>query len=190
MLIGDSHAAMLSKVVIEAANDLGANSVVFTKSNCKFILANHNLSKLNLALDCYLHNNQILEYLKFHHVDVLIISYDSAKTKDISNIFQNISLLQKYVKRTIFIGPIPEYNLATYLSFHPSADAREESKYISSHLAAFNTSYIDAYEIFCPNYICQNLIGMYYQDYGHLNVRGAEAMKASIKDTLNNPPRV
>jgi peptidoglycan/LPS O-acetylase OafA/YrhL len=185
-LLGDSHAAMFSRLFVNVARTSNIRLTIFTASNCKFVLPSDNPDQIDLPEGCYQHNVEILNYLKAHPVDTLVASYDSAPTKQVASLLSNLDILLPYTSHIILLGPVPEYNASTYLNSAPSSQARLETQFVNS--IPKNVRFVDTYSVLCPDYVCSKGILREYQDYGHLNEDGANLLATQILRALDNMP--
>ncbi len=212
LLIGDSHAASISRAIISLGDSNEMNTFVFTFSGCGFVLSDKefitSLSYPNLTADCIRHNQSILNFIQKSKPTVVIYANRSSSIMVFPNNFtsrtqykeiiaKNLKVLMKENIDIIHIGSTPE--------LLPSRTVLQDgfrNKVIFSKIPLEDNSfwksnritnyYQDTLDIFCPEKVCRNNSseGWLFQDGNHLSELGANKLipKLSplIKEILDN----
>ena len=210
LLIGDSHAAAVSRAIIELGNNNRLKTFVFTFQGCGFVLNNKNFdSSYNypfLKPSCLVHNKSILEFVNLRKPTIIIWVHRSSSIMVEPNnlfsrsqyndmVYKSLLELKKLNKNIIVVGSGPEYidqnswiqklfkvNNSVYSSI-----PFEDNVYWSK-IASDNFYYLDTLKIFCPQNICLNkLDGKWlFQDRDHLSELGAKMLIPDLDILVKN----
>jgi hypothetical protein len=216
MLIGDSHAASLSKMVVNLSRSLGMNTYIFTMEGCGFILkrldTKSSLDFPFLTPDCIKHNNSILAYVKElkptvivwgHHSSSIYVTPNNSDSRLYFNQQQKFSFeaLRLEESRIINVGSVPElqpisFRLGALLgvkSRYSEIPSQDNSYWITNWEKAM---YLNSLDIFCPKGHCFNKLGAnwLFVDENHLSVEGANLLEPDLRrivvsSTLKDPNR-
>jgi hypothetical protein len=198
LLIGDSHAASISRAIISLGDSNEMNTFVFTFAGCGFVLSdkefNPSYSYPYLTPDCIRHNQSILNFIQKSKPTVVIYANRSSTTSVSPNnltsrtqykemIATNLKVLMKQNIEIIHIGSVPE--------LLPIVTRVQDWKYVKSRFAnipfednSFWKSnrvtdyYLDTLDIFCPRKVCRtnSSEGWLFQDAHHLSEIGANKL--------------
>ncbi len=198
LLIGDSHAASISRAIISLGDSNEMNTFIFTFSGCGFVLSdkefNPTFSYPYLNPDCIRHNQSILNFIQKSKPTVVIYANRSSsimvspnnftsRTQYKEMIAKNLKVLMKENLDIIHIGSTPE--------FLPSRTVLQEglrNRIIFSKIPFEDNSfwksnrvtnyYLDTLDIFCPEKVCRNNSseGWLFQDGDHLSEIGANKL--------------
>ena len=210
LLIGDSHAAAVSRAIIELGNNNRLKTFVFTFQGCGFVLNNKNFdSSYNypfLKPSCLVHNKSILEFVNLRKPTIIIWVHRSSSIMVEPNnlfsrnqyndmVYKSLLELKELNKNIIVVGSGPEYidqnswiqklfkvNNSVY-----SPIPFEDNVYWGK-LASDNFYYLDTLKIFCPQNICLNkLDGKWlFQDRDHLSELGAKMLIPDLDILIKN----
>lgn len=212
LLIGDSHAASISRAIISLGDSNEMNTAVFTFSGCGFVLSdkefNPSFSYPHLTPDCIRHNQSILNFIQKSKPNVVIYANRSSSVMVFPNNFTsrtqykemiatNLKVLMKENIDIIHIGSTPEllpprtvlqdgFRNKVIFSKIPFED---NSFWKSNRISNY---YLDTLDIFCPEKVCRNNSseGWLFHDGDHLSELGANKLipKLSplIKEILDN----
>jgi peptidoglycan/LPS O-acetylase OafA/YrhL len=210
LLIGDSHAAAVSRAIIELGNKNRLKTFVFTFQGCGFVLNNKNFdSSYNypfLKPSCIVHNKSILDFVNLkkptiiiwvHRSSSIMVEPNNSSSRSQYNnmVYQSLLELKEINKNIIVVGSGPEYidqnswiqklfkvNNSVYSSI-----PFEDNVYWGK-VAPDNFYYLDTLKIFCPNNACLNkLDGKWlFQDRDHLSMIGAKMLIPSLDILVKN----
>jgi peptidoglycan/LPS O-acetylase OafA/YrhL len=202
LVIGDSHAASISKTVVRIGKILNHSVAVFTHASCPFVVDN---SKIRVNGSCVNHNNRILEYIKNNSPDVILYTnassatYKSSFDNFIGNSFnsQIITDLKKISNinnSLIFLGLTPEYRhvptvieliLGKKGSFDPIPAQDNEFFKSFTNDSAYN--YLEIYPMFCNSFNCNNRTqGLWlFDDNSHLSQGGGRYLEELIRSEVD-----
>ena len=194
LLIGDSHAASISRAIISLGDSNEMNTFIFTFASCGFALSdkefNPSFSYQSPTPDCIRHNQSILNFIQKSELTVVIYanrsssgrvypSYFTSRTKYKEMIAKNLEVLMKENIDIIHIGSGPELLPNTVLQYGLSDRSRfskipfEDNRFWKSNRVT--DYYLDTLDIFCPEKVCRNNAseGWLFQDADHLSEIGA-----------------
>jgi len=198
LLIGDSHAASISRAIISLGNSNNMDTLIFTFSGCSFVLNskdfNSSYSYPHLTPNCVKHNQSILNFVRNNKPTVIIYSYRSSapyvypnnlgsRTHYNEMIMKNLRVLEKEDIKTIHIGSVPELlPIETLVQNRLSLKARfsnipnEDNNYWENKFVA--DYYLNTLNIFCPKRVCANnsTKGWLFYDKDHLSKLGAKSL--------------
>ena len=212
LLIGDSHAASISRAIISLGDSNEMNTFVFTFSGCGFVLSdkefNSSFSYPFLTPDCIRHNQSILNFIQKSKPTVVIYANRSSSIMVFPNNFtsrtqykemiaKNLKVLMNENIDIIHIGSTPEL-LPSRTVFQDGFRNKaifskipfEDNSFWKSN--RMTNYYLDTLDIFCPEKVCRNNSseGWLFQDGDHLSELGANKLipKLSplIKEILDN----
>ena len=198
LLIGDSHAASVSRAIISLGDSNGMDTLVFTFPGCGFVLSNKDFNRSYLypylTSDCIKHNQSILKYIKNSKPTVVIyasrsssvmVSPNNSKSRNQYNVMlaNNLKVLMKENIELIHIGSTPELvpnvtvlqgglNFKSRFSKIPFEDNRFwESNRVTDY-------YLNTMKILCPGKVCRNYSteGWLFHDGDHLSEKGANKL--------------
>jgi len=208
LLIGDSHAASMSKSIKELGNARGFNVYVQTRSRCRFYLefSNKEIDLPNVDEKCMDHNKQIYDLARELKFDVIFYSQEVAiddtnldSLVELENtnqlIFKSLNQLSSKTKRLFFIGQTPVYlsnsSLVSKLFEKPGSFSKLpniDNTYWINKLASGRIDYINVMPLFCRKQSdCINRINgeWLFHDKDHLSLEGSEYIMPYIENALN-----
>jgi peptidoglycan/LPS O-acetylase OafA/YrhL len=206
LLIGDSHAASISRAIISLGDSNEMNTFVFTFIGCGFVLSdkefNPSFSYPYLTPDCIRHNQSILNFIQKSKPTVVIYANRSSsimvspnnsksRTQYKEIIAKNLKVLMKENIDIIHIGSTPEllpsrtvlqdgFRHKVIFSKIPFED---NSFWKSNRVANY---YLDTLDIFCPEKVCRNNSseGWLFQDGDHLSELGANKLIPKLSPVI------
>ena len=204
LVIGDSHAAVLSQVLIEVANVRSWNTAVLTKGGCR-VQFKQTFKKI-LADDCIEQNLNILSWVKTNKPSLVIVSqYVLAESSQID--LQNaLSLLKSMAPNVLLIENTPVFpDESRFLvrlpllfprydppKFFPQSKMIMKDKLASDELAEWaQENQIDTMDLsllFCSDNLCRRFsdAGWLYSDEDHLSLEGAKLAAPQFDDYLTS----
>jgi peptidoglycan/LPS O-acetylase OafA/YrhL len=212
LLIGDSHAASISRAIISLGNSNNMDTFIFTFSGCSFLLNNKDFNSSYsyplLTPDCIEHNQMILNFVRINKPTVIIYAYRSsskyvypnnsvARTQYNVMVLKNLKVLMKEDIKAIQIGSVPEV-IPTETRVEDWLDRKAKFSNIPNEDNNFwennfpSDYYLDTLNIFCPRGVCANKSnkGWLFQDSNHLSELGARSLIGEldplIKEILSN----
>jgi len=198
LLIGDSHAASISRAITSLGDSNDMDTFIFTFSGCGFVLNgkdfNSSYSYPFLTPDCIKHNQSILNFVRNNKPTVIIYSYRSSAPYVLPNnlgsrthynemVLKNLKILMKEDIKAIHIGSVPELlpietRVQDWLGLKAkfSSVPNEDNNYWEDKFAA--DYYFNTLNIFCPKEVCTNnsTKGWLYHDHHHLSELGAKSL--------------
>jgi peptidoglycan/LPS O-acetylase OafA/YrhL len=204
LVIGDSHAAVLSQVLIEVANVRSWNTAVLTKGGCR-VQFKQTFKKI-LADDCIEQNLNILSWVKTNKPSLVIVSqYVLAESSQID--LQNaLSLLKSMAPNVLLIENTPVFpDESRFLvrlpllfprydppKFFPQSKMIMKDKLASDELAEWaqenQIDTMDLSPLFCSDNLCRRFsdAGWLYSDEDHLSLEGAKLAAPQFDDYLTS----
>ncbi len=206
LLIGDSHAASISRAIVELGAQNSLNVYVFTHLGCGFVTRiNHNNSRYDypyLTPKCLQHNRAILGFVKEYKPDAIIWSHRSSsifvKPNDFNGRVQYNKLVESGIRELNTIVPVinvgsgPELvtslsrvqDLFTDVSFFSKIPSEDAVFWKNSSSAAY---FLDILPFFCKNGQCRNWSkGRWlFHDTDHLSTEGAKLLIPGLESLIN-----
>ncbi len=198
LLIGDSHAASVSRAIISLGNSNDMNTFVFTFQACGFVLNSRDFkssySYPYLTPDCLKHNQSILNFvldskptvvIYAHRSSSIMVSPNNSKSRTHYNemVLKNLKVLMKKNTEVIHVGSGPEL-----LPIVTRVQDWKNSKSTFSDIPFKDNSfwennkvtdyYLNTLNIFCPKKVCSNnsVKGWLFHDADHLSEMGANSL--------------
>ena len=198
LLIGDSHAASISRAIISLGNSNEMNTFIFTFSGCGFVLNskdfNSSYSYQHLTPDCIKHNQSILNFVQdskptviiyAHRSSSIMVSPNNLKSRTQYNemVLKNLKVLMKEKIDIIHIGSTPELRpLGVVLqdglgnrAIFSNIPFEDNSYWENNKVTGY---YLNTLNIFCPKKVCRNKSneGWLFHDADHLSEIGANSL--------------
>ena len=204
LVIGDSHAAVLSQVLIEVANDRSWNTAVLTKGGCR-VQFKQSFKKI-LADDCIEQNLNILSWVKTNKPSLVIVSqYVLAESSQI-DLRNALSLLKSITPNVLLIENTPVFPDETRFmvrlpllfprydppKYFPQSKMLVTDKFASDELGEWarenQIDTMDLSPLFCSDNLCRRFsdAGWLYSDEDHLSLEGAKLAAPLFDDYLKN----
>jgi peptidoglycan/LPS O-acetylase OafA/YrhL len=202
MLIGDSHAGMISEAFVQASFQNGFSSIVWTHSGCRFQLK----STSNLRNHCLLINRRIIEDIAERKPNAILVSQAISNDWDIKPVLDAILRLKAYSPHVSVLGSTPvfpdpnrfmksmpilvppyvppkEFNL-NFMDTSPF----EVSKKMATWSNRNGIDFLPTIPIFCDDVSCKrwNSRGWLYRDSDHLSVLGAQEAIPILSNWMAN----
>ncbi len=198
LLIGDSHAASISRAIISLGNSNEMDTFVFPYQGCGFVLSNKDFQPSYfypfLTPDCIKHNQSILNFIQINKPTVVIYAHRSSSIMVSPNSFRsrtqynemvakNLKVLMKENTELVHIGSTPE--LLPYLtvvqdrlnfkSKFSKIPFEDHSFWESNRVTDY---YLNSLDIFCPEKVCRNNSseGWLFHDRDHLSEIGSNRL--------------
>lgn len=190
LLVGDSHAAMYSEVLLKTATHQNWNVSIWTMGACNFVLT------VNKGADitCVNRNRKILDYVRSNRPQLIVLSQYYHSFNKIGEVTKGIEELSKYSKRLLLIGNNPawpdinqfgqrlpliirDYSAIKVLpktSFY-SSDNLFSSQVLNWGTNQKNTITLDPFQTLCNLEVCTRYENdeWLYWDSHHLSLQGA-----------------
>ena len=200
LLLGDSHAGHISQAVIDAAEQVNWNSVIWTQNACAFQLSDQG----EVRDSCIKKNRRTVEWVLRNTPNVIIVSQSINSESNLSDLENALSTLHSIVPNILLIENTPIFPdgqdfmepRPLFMSPYepPKSFLRTEmdsnGKYSSNQLAMWarsnGISTMDFTPLFCDEKICSRFSnGLWlYRDISHLSVYGAELTIPQIENFL------
>jgi len=205
LLIGDSHAAAISRTFNNLMTKAEIKGVLISGRGCQIYESVENL----LNDGCRDYRIKVLNYLKMNpKTEVLLfqrsssIEFNTMKNDDLylKGILKGLQEIQRYASKVYVLGPNPEFpsgfSQGTFLDlFNEQGDfprnkmiqnSFSDGNYFSNILVKNNIVYFDLSNKFCTDTKCiyKQENRFLFWDENHLSVDGAEFIKSSISSIL------
>ena len=200
LLLGDSHAGHISQAVIDAAEQVNWNSVIWTQSACAFQLSDQG----EVRDSCIKKNRRRVEWVLRNTPNVIIVSQSINSESNLSDLENALSTLHSIVPNILLIKNTPifpdgeDFMVSRPLIMSPyeppksflRTEMDSNGKYSSNQLAMWarsnGISTMDFTPLFCGEKICSRFSnGLWlYRDTSHLSVDGAELTIPQIENFL------
>jgi hypothetical protein len=201
LLLGDSHAGHISQAVIDAAEQVNWNSVIWTQSACAFQLSNQGKKVRD---SCIKKNRRAVEWVLRNTPNVIIVSQSITSKSNLSDLENALTSLHSIVPNILLIENTPifpdgkDFMVSRPLFMSPyeppksflRTEMNSNGKYSSNQLAMWarsnGISTMDFTPLFCGEKICSRFSnGLWlYRDVSHLSDYGAELTIPQIKNFL------
>jgi hypothetical protein len=195
LLIGDSHAASISRAIISLGNSNDMDTFVFTFEGCGFVLSTNDFrpsySYPYLISNCIKHNRSILNFVQerkptlviyMHRSSSIMVSPNnfSSRTHYNEMVKKNLDVLVKENSEVLHIGSTPEL-LPALTRIQNGLDSTRRFSEIPFEDDIFwknrkaTDYYLGTLDIFCPRKVCKNnsAKGWLFHDSDHLSEIGA-----------------
>ena len=196
LLIGDSHAATVSKEIIRYGELNQANVYISTFASCRFILrqASEERRIFGVSENCLTHNANILKLIEETEFSHVIYSHRSSEAEPLDSrsslnfrILNDLQFLESKVPALVFLGLTPEFNFPNSIyqfMLNAKTEVRKtaisENSYWISVLNSSSIQYLDVFPIFCeslPSCEMKNSQGWFFEDDNHLSELGGRRLK-------------
>ncbi len=202
LLIGDSHAASVSRAVIALGNTNNMRTFVFTFQGCGFIKSEYELDVTYrypyLTKECLEHNDAILRLVSEIQPSVIIWAHRSSSTMVSPNNVESRTRYNKMIARNLLsmtdkknilinIGSGPEFiPISTWTevllkrkSYFSKIPFEDNIFWKSRNATGY---YLDSLKILCPGNSCLNKSGegWLFHDSDHLSELGANLLKPKL----------
>jgi peptidoglycan/LPS O-acetylase OafA/YrhL len=198
LLIGDSHAASISRAVISLGNSNDMKTFIFTFAGCGFVLTNKDFkssySYPNLTPNCIKHNQSILNFMQNSKPTVVLYAHRSSSVMVFPNdsrsrnqynemVAKNLKVLMKENIGIIHIGSGPELlPVVTRINDWQNSKSKFSNIPFEDNDFWENTKVTDYYlntlNIFCSEKVCSNNSskGWLFHDADHLSEIGSKKL--------------
>ena len=206
LLIGDSHAAAISRTFNDLMLKANIKGVVISGRGCQIYESIENLSNDG----CRDYRINLLNYLKMHpETEVLLfqrsssIEFNTMKhdTLYLQGVLKGLLEIKRYSSELYVLGPNPEFpsglSQGTFLGlFHKQGyfprnkmiqNSFSDGEYFSNTLKRNNIFYSDISDKFCSDTKCKykQQDKFLFWDENHLSIDGANFLKSSISNILD-----
>ena len=210
ILIGDSHAASISKMIVGVANRENFNAFVWTSGSCPFILPKM-VSRVSFLPDffpyekCLFRNQSILRWIDLNKPTHLVYTHLNsggyfAATENVQHDFnkllaEGVLILKDRVNEIILFGPMPQKkysnNLLDVLRFKQSVDSPSpfrDEKFWKNFSFSKSLKYISSLSAMCKGDVCKdkNNKGWLFEDGQHVSLLGANLLVGPFQDSLSD----
>jgi peptidoglycan/LPS O-acetylase OafA/YrhL len=200
LLLGDSHAGHISQAVIDAAEQVNWNSVIWTRDGCAFQLSDQG----EVPDNCIEENKGAVEWVLRNTPNVIIVSQSITSESNLSDLENALSTLHSIVPNILLIENTPifpdgkDFMVSRPLFMSPyeppksflRTEMDSNGKYSSNQLAMWarsnGISTMNFTPLFCGEKICSRFSnGLWlYRDSSHLSIYGAELTIPQIANFL------
>ena len=199
LLIGDSHAATVSKEIIRYGEVNQANVYISTFASCRFVLgqASEEGRIFGITENCLSHNANIIKLIEETEFSHVIYSHRSTEAEPLNSrsslnfrILNDLQILRSKVPALVFLGLTPEFNFPNSIyQFMLNAKTTvrntpiSENSYWISVLNSSSIQYLDVFPIFCKSLSsCEmkNSQGWFFEDDNHLSELGGRRLKIAL----------
>ncbi len=205
-LIGDSHAASISRSIITLGKSNNMDTFVFTFEGCGFAVDekgfNPSYSYSYLKPECIKHNNLILDFVRDKNPTVVIWAHRSSSIMVVPNnpesryqynelITKNLDVLIRENQNLINIGSLPELDknkswlqATTNPTGFFSPIPFEDNLFWENNKGS--SYYLNTMEIFCPLKMCINKSekGWLFNDADHPSELGANMLLPKLQQYI------
>lgn len=206
LLVGDSHAAVLSEDFVRMSKDLRFGAYVSTFEGCPFVLSLRDLQKMstNPQEECLTHNQKILDWVKRERPTIIVYTHRGplgytgfgrqASVREFETVIhRNFTELSKLAQEVVLISSVPEWKsfsildtlLRTSREVNPLSlpDLNLYRKEFNS-----NVSIVNSFDIFCKPLKCSTSLNgnNLYRDPNHLSASGSQLVNLRLKILLEN----
>jgi peptidoglycan/LPS O-acetylase OafA/YrhL len=209
MVIGDSHAATISKMIISVGKKYGLQTVVATSAGCPQIFEKDSASLKDTVLfpaarkNCSAFNRKVRAEIKRIKPTAIIYSSASSGLYSLTNsredwrrftqaVLSNLVELKKLTPHLIIVGPVPERRYPSLPEFALNRDvnlvaSRIDNAFWLAASARYEFDFLDAYSVLCPSAPCQNRKDgtWLYNDGNHLSLAGGDILIPALSNILN-----
>ncbi len=206
LLLGDSHAGALQKVLSEVANDFQSSLTVWNK--CRFFDPEISI-ELNALFPgwCVDSNKKRIAYIKKANPDIIFIAYQNNSVSNGSSemsqkLWQDVFMktllsINTSPNKVILFSQIPRFNDSPATKyrygFSPAKNINldripnlQMQRSFESKLSNIGVSIIDFTPVLCDKTVCTRFIDNWlYIDSNHLSNYGANLVKPKIKNYLS-----
>jgi peptidoglycan/LPS O-acetylase OafA/YrhL len=203
LLIGDSHAAELSKVVKEVSFENGFNVAIGTHSGFPIAIPSRGtLKKQNTSLS-YSNTQASLDYINKHHPYLVIVSMNFAQVEK-SETERAIFKIRSIVPHVLVINQTPIFTDSEYMKFlswfdNPYSPPRSvkldkidmgsivANSYIANWGRKNQIPILNTWSLFCDSNQCTRYENneWLYSDLQHLTIYGADKLKPILNKQLS-----
>jgi peptidoglycan/LPS O-acetylase OafA/YrhL len=203
LLIGDSHAAQYSQVLVDSAKVTGWNSIVWTKAGCPFQLkqdTNH-----QITLECLNQNLIKKKWIVQNSPEIIIVSYNFSNFFNVSLLLDALIDIKPYTSKVVLIENNPVFpdkgkfgerlplivKPYTPPKFFPIIEMNNSGEATSDLLAILarnkEIETINVDHLFCKLDICYRWLNgeWLYGDDNHLSLAGADLIKPLLIEVLD-----
>ena len=194
-LIGDSHAAELSKVVKEVALENGFSVAIGTHSGFPIAIHASGASKKYNSSLTYSNTQSTFDYIKRYQPSLVIISMNFAQWEK-SEMERAILEIKSRVPNVLIVNQTPTFTDSAYMKFLSFFDkpyspplsvklfnmdkkSLDSNTYIANWATENGVSVLNPWNTFCDSIKCtryENNMWLYY-DLHHLTIYGADKLR-------------
>jgi peptidoglycan/LPS O-acetylase OafA/YrhL len=205
LLIGDSHAAMFGKTLVDISLDKNLTVYVWAAPACQYFTSqvarknsndNDSCLELNQIRESWVTENKP-DYVIFSLIDSKLNfeKYYSSSESFMSAIIRSMESLSGYTNRKAFILPtpkLPDFSLLQYLiqgqKFLLSKDYFQENAMWRQELASSDFYVIETVNELCPQFVCKPVVDgvKIWEDTTHISNYGSNLIEGQLKDFLKN----
>jgi hypothetical protein len=202
LLIGDSHAAQLSEVILTAGHAKNWNVVIWTMAGCAVVFEK---TTSQISNDCLNHNERTLQWIKRESPELVIISQYNGSflpQQEIRNAVRSIMQLGSDVHLVGNTPVFPDRRFMTHPALFqqpynfrtaiPISEMDQSDVEISDIFLAWGrkngATTSDLTSLYCRNGYCVRSKGdsLWFSDRDHLSVDGANLALDEFKLILEN----
>lgn len=202
ILIGDSHAAQLSEVILTAGHAESWNVVIWTMAGCAVVFEK---TTSQISNDCLIHNNRTLDWIKSEKPNLVVISQYNGAFLPQREIRSAVLTIKSLVPDVHLVGNTPVFSDRRYMThpalFQPPYKFKSEipisemdrsnveiSERFLSWGKANGVTSSDLSALYCTPSHCtrSNHGALLFSDRDHLSVDGANLALDTFRLVLNN----
>ena len=202
ILIGDSHAAQLSEVILNAGHAENWNVVIWTMAGCAVVFEK---TTSQISNDCLIHNKRTLDWIKREKPNLVVISQYNGTFLPQRDIRSAVLTIKGLVADVHLVGNTPVFSDRRYMT-HPAL-FQPPYKFISevpinemdrSNVEISNRFLVwgrengvtssDLSSLYCTISYCtrSNQGVLLFSDRDHLSIEGASLALDEFKSIINN----
>ena len=197
LLIGDSYATQISRVVNEVGHSLSWNVISNTNANCPILFVD---SHDSLTKECVKSNLSTLNWVKNNRPAAIVISSRLHTGLDLKLMKDSIYELSQYSARVLVLGNTPEFpDGEIFMQRRPilmqlageyfppkqfrienmNSNSKKLSDKFLSEIQTKGVEVLDLWSLFCDDSYCRryDTSGWLYLDGNHLSLAGANRLQ-------------
>jgi len=202
ILIGDSHAAQLSEVILSAGHAENWNVVIWTMAGCAVVFEK---TTSQISNDCLLHNKRTLDWIKREKPNLVVISQYNGTFLPQREIRSAVLTIKEWVQDVHLVGNTPVFSDRRYMTHPalfqppyqfkskiPASEMDRSNIEISEKFLAWGiengVTSSDLSPLYCtPSHCVRSNEGtLLFSDRDHLSVAGANLAFNKFRLVLNN----
>jgi hypothetical protein len=204
LLIGDSHAGSLSKVVISVGEKSKVNTVIWTHSGCPLLINKEFRNITPTQRDvCNENFKRTLSWISRNKPDLVLVSVRITSTNQVQDFEEALRRLSKLDTTIVGFQQVPTFpSMGPYFEFKSIAKTRDEfikafpirefkksekfRKITDDVLGNLNIEVIPVWPLFCDYSKCSRFLNgdWLYVDDNHLSVEGAELLTPEVESVV------
>ena len=202
LLIGDSHAAQISEVILNAGHAENWNVVIWTMAGCAVVFEK---TTSQISNDCLIHNNRTLDWIKREKPNLVVISQYNGTFLPQREIRSAVLTIKGLVPDVHLVGNTPVFSDRRFMT-HPALfqppyklisevpinEMDRSNVEISNRFLVWGrqngVTSSDLSSLYCTTSYCtrSNQGVLLFSDRDHLSIDGASLALDEFKSIINN----